>query len=164
MENFFIILAAVAGLAWIIRLLFVHFVKNRDRGDDFVAAARSAMNDDDFIEAITGEMPAFSYERLYRRSDGPVREVQPTSVLRDLPAYPAGSLTRLYQEPAEVEPADEYITGKAVRIIRRAEEERLEWHWDTLAGTWQPPAELARSLDFDSWLRVLLEDREEVAA
>jgi hypothetical protein len=155
-ETILICIVLLLALALGVRLEIRRRSRLEDVGDEFADAMSEAMADDAYVEAITGQQPAFTYERLYRtpRDGGPVRETRPTAVLQPLPE----------PEPAAAVEVDEYLTGRAVRIIRRAEEERLEWHWDTLTGTWQPPAELTHSLDFDDWLRGLLEDREEVAA
>ena len=143
-EGIIIAVAAIITLAAISRVLYVRW--HADRADEFAAADTARISDYEYADAITRD---FTYERLYRHSDRHPAEAVPTGVLAPLPPVPSQPVVEI----------DEYLTGRAIRIIRRAEEERLEWHWDTLTGTWQPPGRLTQSLDFDNWLRELLEDR-----
>lgn len=157
-ETIIVIIAAVLVLAAIIRVLHVRFVVVRDDGSEFTDAIAEARADEEYVDAITGTHD-FSYERLYRHGDRTAAEMMPTAVLRPLPEEPVLVPALRDESPA----VDDYITGRAVQIIRLAEEERTEWHWDTLTGEWQPPTELTQSLDFDNWLRELLEDRQVAA-
>jgi len=67
---------------------------------------------------------------------------------------------RSHREPEPVTQAVEdynsYATGRVVRLVRRYEEERTQWHWDTLTGTWRPAMDLIENLEPGDWFRELL--------
>jgi hypothetical protein len=145
-EKILVAIAAVFAAMLVFRVAQVAAIRrHRPRLDDW-AVADTAITDEQYVTAITDDK--YDFSQLYRPDDRPRRH----GALRP----PAARTARL-----EVEP-DSYITGRAVRIIRRAEEERLQWHWDELTGTWNPPGDAVKDLEWDDWLKVLL--TEQVAA
>jgi hypothetical protein len=146
-EKILIAIVAVFAAMLVFRVAQVTIIRrHRPRLDDW-AAADTAISDEQYVTAITDDK--FDFGQLYRPDDRPVRP----GALR-----PAAARTARL----EVEP-DSYITGRAVRIIRRAEEERTQWHWDELTGTWNPPGDMVKDLEWDDWLRTLLTESEVAA-
>lgn len=159
-EKVLIGVVLLTGLCLAARLLYLRRVRRLEAAglDEWDADLEAGMiPDEDYLTMISTEGGSRHLAPVFTGRDGlPRHQTIDASASRLAPLPPP--LTRSERMAMALERSD-YLTGRAMRVIRREAEMRAGWHWDELAGTWNAGRDLVESLPWDDWLRELLDDR-----